>query len=181
MARREAMKAWTAVALALTLGCGGSYSTPTSTPTPSPTASPTPSATFTLVGATPAAGASISLPTSPGEGSLSPTLEFQFTYPRDLTLGVGNTNFQVGLSRGGTECMATQIAYATRLDRDDGVYVANSVARFRTGFWVMRDIAQYRCGAAFTTDQVSFNLGPNLPVSAGLPALVNTGWSFVVR
>ena len=50
-----------------------------------------------------------------------------------------------------------------------------------TGFWVMRDIAQYRCGASFTTDQVSFNLGPNLPVSAGLPGLVNTGWSFVVR
>ena len=77
--------------------------------------------------------------------------------------------------------MATQIAYATRLDRDDGVYVANSVARFRTNFWVQRDIAQYRCGTTFTTDQLSFNMGPSLPVSAGLPALANTGWNFVVR
>jgi len=46
---------------------------------------------------------------------------------------------------------------------------------------VQRDIAQYRCGTTFTTDQLSFNMGPNLPVSAGLPALVNTGWTFVVR
>ena len=105
----------------------------------------------------------------------------EFTYPRDLTLGVGNTNFQVALLRGGTECMATQIAYATRLDRNDAVYVANSTARFRTGFWVMRDIAQYRCGTAFTTDQVTFNMGPNLPFTGGLPATVNTSWSFVVQ
>jgi hypothetical protein len=164
------------VVLTGTLACGGS-STPTSTPTPAPT----PSATFTIVSATPAAGGTITLPPTPGEGSRSPTIDFQFTYPRDLTLGVGNTNFEVALSKGGVECMATQIAYSTRLDRDDGVYVANSVARFRTGFWVQRDIAQYRCGTTFTTDQLSFNMGPNLPVSAGLPALVNTGWSFVVR
>jgi hypothetical protein len=169
---------WTTVGLALTLGCGGS-STPTSTPTPTP--APTPSATFAIVSATPAAGGTISLPPTPGEGSRSPTVDFQFTYPRDLTLGVGNTNFQIALSKGGVECMATQIAYSTRLDRDDGVYVANSVARFRTTFWVQRDIAQYRCGTTFTTDQLSFNMGPNLPVSAGLPALVNTGWNFAVR
>ena len=131
---------WTAAVLTLTLACGGS-STPTSAPTPAPT--PTPSATFTIVGATPAAGGTVSLPPTPGEGSRSPTVDFQFTYPRDLTLGVGNTNFQVALSKGSVECMATQIAYSTRLDRDDGVYVANSVARFRTGFWVQRDIAQY--------------------------------------
>jgi hypothetical protein len=171
-----------APALAMILGCGG-YTTPipAATPTPSPTPTPLTPATFTILSATPAAGGSISLPTSPGEGSRSPTLEFQFTYPRDLTLGVGNTNFQVSLLRSGTECMATQIAYSTRLDRNDGVYVANSAARFRTGFWVMRDIAQYRCGASFTTDQVAFNLGPDLSFTGGLPAVVNTGWSFVVR
>jgi hypothetical protein len=174
------MKAVTAIALLLTVGCGGStMSTPA--PAPTPTAALTPSATFAILSTTPAAGGSIPLPSSPGGGSLSPTIDFQFTYPADLTLGVGRTNFQVALSRGGTECMATQIAYATRLDRDDGIYVANSVARFRTGFWVMRDIAAYRCGTSFTTDQVSFNMGPNLPISAGLPAVANTGWNFAVR
>jgi hypothetical protein len=123
------------------------------------------------------------LPLTPGEGLTSPTIDFQFSYPRDLTLGVGRTNFQVALLDrvSGTECMATQIAYATRLDRDDGVYVANSIARFRTGFWVLRDIAQYRCGTSFTTGQVTFNLGPDLPLAAGLPATVNTGWTFAVR
>lgn len=169
-----------AAALALTLGCGRS-TTPTPAATPTPTPSPTTSATFTILSATPAAGAAITLPATPGEGLRTPTLEFAFTYPRDLTLGVGVTNFQVALLRNGTECMATQIAYSTRLDRSDGVYVANSTARFRTGFWVMRDIAQYRCGTSFTTDQVAFNMGPNLPVTAGLPAAVNTGWSFAVR
>jgi hypothetical protein len=68
-----------------------------------------------------------------------------------------------------------------RLDRNDAVYVANSTARFRTGFWVMRDIAQYRCGTAFTTDQVAFTMGPNLSFTVGLPATVNTGWSFMVQ
>jgi hypothetical protein len=171
------MKTWTSVALALLVGCGSS-TTPTPTPSPSPSV---PRASFTILSATPAAGGTISLPPTPGEGSRSPTLEFEFTYPRDLTLAVGNTNFQVALSRGGTECLATQIAYSTRLDRSDGVYVANSAARFRTGFWVLRDIPQYRCGTSFTTDQVTFNMGPNLPVGDGLPAVVNTGWSFAVR
>jgi hypothetical protein len=172
------MNKLSAAALALTLGCGSSTS-----PTPAPTPTPTPTATFTIVSATPAAGSTISLPVSPGDGSLSPTLEFTFTYPQDLTLGVGRTNFQVALLRAGTgtECMATQIAYSTRLDRNDGVYVANSVARFRTGFWVIRDIPQHRCGTTFTTDQVVLNLGPNLPFTGGLPAVVNTGWNFVVR
>jgi ABC-type transport system substrate-binding protein len=175
-----AMRTWSAIALALTLGCGGSTSV-TAPPSPAPSASPTPSATFAIVSAQPAAGSSIVLPSTPGEGTLAPTLEFQFTYPRDLTLGVGRTNFQVGLVRSGTECLATQIAYATRLDRADGVYVAGSVARFRTGTWVIRDPAQFRCGTAFTTEQVVFNLGPDLPVSAGLPAVVTMGWSFAVR
>jgi hypothetical protein len=164
-------------ALCLTLGCGGS-TTPTAAPTPA-----IPPATFTIVSATPAAGTSISLPVNPGAGSRTPTIEFQFTYPQDLTLGVGNTNFQVALlqSGTGTECMATQIAYSTRLDRSDNVYLANSAARFRTGFWVMRDIPQYRCGASFTTDKVVFNLGQGLSFTGGLPATVNTGWAFVVQ
>ena len=172
---------WAAViALAVTPGCGGATA---STPA-APTATPTPSASFTILSATPAAGSTIILPLTPGEGLTSPTIDFQFSYPRDLTLGVGRTNFQVALLDrvSGTECMATQIAYATRLDRSDGVYVANSSARFRTGFWVLRDIAQYRCGTSFTTGQVTFNLGPDLPAAAaGLPATVNTGWTFAVR
>jgi hypothetical protein len=166
------MKTLSAVVLAAaTLACGGS----TSTPTPSPTPTPTALGTFAILSASPAAGGSITLPVSPGDGVRSPTLEFQFTSPRDLTLGVGNTNFQVALRRAGTECLATQIAYSTRLDRNDGVYVANSAARFRTGFWVIRDIAAHRCGLAFTTDQVVFNLGQDFETT------VNTGWSFVVR
>src|SRR4029077_958421 len=105
-----------------------------------------------------------------------------FTYPGDLTLGVGRTNFQVALLRSDVvECMATQIAYATRLDRNDGVYVANSTARFRTGVWVIRDIPRYRCGTSFTTAQVRFDLGPELPFNSGLPGTANTGWNFVVR
>jgi hypothetical protein len=164
-----------AVAVAPTLACGDS--TPAA-----PTPSHTPLATFTIVSATPAAGTTIPLPISPGDGSRSPVIDFQFTYPADLTLGVGRTNFQVALlNSDNTECMATQIAYSTRLDRNDGVYVANSTARFRTGFWVMRDIPRYRCGTSFTTDKVRFDLGPDLPFTGGLPGMVNTGWSFVVR
>lgn len=172
-----AIKALSAVALALTLGCGGS------TPgTPAPVVTPTPSATFTILSATPAADGTILLPTSPGDGSTSPALEFQFTYPGDLTLGVGRTNFQIALLRSdSTECLATQIAYSTRLDRNDGVYVANSTARFRTGFWVIRDIPRYRCGTSFSTDKVRFDLGPDLPFNSGIPTIVNIGWSFVVR
>lgn len=172
------MKKLSAAVLTLGVGCGG-YTAPT----PAPTPTPTPLATFTIVSATPAAGSTISLPVSPGDGSLSPALEFTFSYPQDLTLGVGRTNFQVALLRAGTgtECMATQIAYSARLDRNDGVYVANSVARFRTGFWVMRDIPQYRCGTSFTTDRVVFTLGPDLPFNPGLPGAANTGWNFVVR
>lgn len=169
------MKALTAFALALTVGCGGST-------TPAPTPTPTPSATFTILSATPAAGASIPLPVSTGDGSLSPQLEFQFTYPGDLTLGVGRTNVQVSLlNSDSTECMATQIAYSTRLDRNDGVDVANSTARFRTGFWVLRDMFRYRCGTSFTTDKVRFDLGPDLPFNPGIPTIVNTGWTFAVR
>ena len=171
------MKALSAVALLLTLGCGGS-----TTPTPAPTPTPTPAATFTILSATPGAGGTIPLPVSPGDGSRSPEIEFQFTYPGDLTLGVGRTNFQVALlNSDNTECMATQIAYSTRLDRNDGAYVANSTARFRTGFWVIRDIPRYRCGTSFTTDKVRFDLGPDLPFNPGIPTIVNTGWSFVVR
>ena|SRR5687767_7615112 len=166
------MKKMSAVLVAATLGCGGS-SSPTTSPTPAPT--PTPLGTFAILSATPAAGGSITLPVAPGDGVRSPTLEFQFTTPRDLTLGVGNTNFQVALRRAGTECQATQIAYSTRLDRNDGVYLANSVARFRTGFWVIRDIPAHRCGTSFTTDQVVFNLGQDFETT------VNMGWSFVVR
>ena len=172
------MKRLGGLALALTVACGDSTD-----PTPAPTPVPTPSVTFTIVRVMPTAGSTILLPLDPGFGARSPTIEFEFTYPQDLTLGVGGTNFQVALVRSGsgTECMATQIAYATRLDRNDAVYVANSTARFRTGFWVMRDIAQYRCGTAFTTDRVVFNLGPNLPFTVGLPATVNMSWNFEVR
>jgi hypothetical protein len=167
-----------ALVLALGPGCG---SPSQNTPAPSPSSPDTTTASFSVVSMTPAAGGAIALPLTPGEGVRSPTLEFVFTYPADLTLGVGATNFQVGLLRNGTECLATQIAYSTRLDRTDGVYVARSQARFRTGFWVLRDIDQYRCGTSFTTDQVTFNLGPSIPISQGLPAVVNTGWSFAVR
>ena len=168
-----------AIALAVIPGCGGSTTSTPATPTPTPT----PAASFTILNATPAAGATITLPLTPGEGLTSPIIDFQFSYPQDLTLGVGRTNFQVALLDrvSGTECMATQIAYARRLDRSDGVYLANATARVRTGFGVRRDIAQYRCGTSFTTGQVTFNLGPDLPTSAGLPATVNTGWTFAVR
>jgi hypothetical protein len=90
-------------------------------------------------------------------------------------------DYVLALNSDNTECMATQIAYSTRLDRNDGVYVANSTARFRTGFWVIRDIPRYRCGTSFTTDKVRFDLGPDLPFNPGIPTIVNTGWSFVVR
>src|SRR5450432_3783581 len=162
----------TRIAFALVLAVGPACSSPSqNSPAPSPTSPDNTTASFSIVSASPAAGQALTLPATPGEGLRGPTLEFVFTYPADLTLGVGNTNFQVALLRNGTECMATQIAYSTRLDRNDGVYVALSQARFRTGFWVIRDIDQYRCGTSFTTDQVTFNLGPSVPISRGLPAV----------
>jgi hypothetical protein len=178
------MKTLTAVALALTLGCGASKTPATATPEPTPTPLPVivvRLATFRVLSATPAAGGGISLPASPSDGSSSPAIEFEFTYPRDLTLGVRNTNFQVSLVSEGRECLATQIAYATRLDRSDGVYVANSAARFRTSSWVIRDFDRHRCGTRFATDQIVFDLGPDIPSDIGIPVVVRTGWTFVVR
>jgi hypothetical protein len=73
------------------------------------------------------AGAAVQLrlPLDRNEDFPWPIIQFQFTYPRDLTLGRGHTNFVLGLTSNGTECLATQLDVATRLDRDDGVYIAN--------------------------------------------------------
>jgi hypothetical protein len=39
----------------------------------------------------------------------------------------------------------------------------------------------YECGRSFTTDQVRFKLGPNVPVIDETFYFVTMGWSFVVR
>jgi hypothetical protein len=93
------------------------------------------------------------------------------------------------LRRRGFECLGTDIGYATRLDigyatrldRDDSVYVANSVARFRTGVWERRDHA-VRCGfPSFPTDEVWFELGPNVPGIGATSMFVYMDWNFVLQ
>jgi hypothetical protein len=173
--------------LALTLGWGCDYTPdPIPAPSPSPPATDHPvivifipdSVTFRFLTASPTPGGTIPLRSSPGQ-SLSPTIEFYFSYPHDLTLGEQGTDFQVSLLRDGAGCMVTRMAQATRLDRDDGVYLANSKAQFRTGVWTVRSVGECGCGPAFTTDAISLDLWP-LPDS-GFAQRLYVGWSFAVR
>jgi hypothetical protein len=176
------MNARTVVALTLCLGWGCDYtpnapSTKASPNGPVQVIAPAPAfATFSVLSAfPPEAAVQLRLPLDRNEDFPWPIIQFQFTYPRDLTLGRGHTNFVLGLTSNGTECLATQLDVATRLDRDDGVYIANSVARFRTGMWAIRG---RDCGLSFRTDRVTFNMGP-LPVAAGLPLYRDIVWFFV--
>jgi hypothetical protein len=176
------MNARTAAALTLCLGWGCDYTpnAPTTSTTPSPGSvqvnpvGPATLATFAILNVFPPQAIQLFLPLDRSEEYPRPNIEFQFTYPRDLSLGVRQTNFVLGLTSNGTECLATEFANATRLDSNDGVYIANSVARFRTGRWVIRG---NQCGARFRTDRVTFNMGP-LPVAAGLPLYQDAVWFF---
>ena len=183
-----------AIALALTLGWGcGDYTPDVPTPSPSPRPAPAvsgaapvfvvpvPVAAFKIVAVAPDTTTTVKLPRDPFERTRSVTLEFTFTWHQPLILDNAHTNIQVALVDRGVECLGTDLGYATRLDRDDSVYVANSVARFRTGNWVRRDLRFFECQRSFTTDHVLFKLGPNVPLIGETSYFVPMGWTFVLR
>jgi hypothetical protein len=148
---------------------------PNQTPLPGPVP---PSAPFRIVLATPEETSTIKLPSDPSEKLRRPILDFEFRYPQALTLDNAHANIQVSLRSRGLDCLWTDLGYATRLDRDDSVYVANSVARFRTGPWQQRNQGTRPCALdAFTTDQLVFHL-TTTPGSAA-PFTLFTGWNFV--
>ena len=151
---------------------------PSQTPNPIVSAVPVPSSPpFKIVLATPQDTSTIRLPIDPSENLRRPILEFEFTYPQSLTLDDAHTDIVIELQSRGFECMGTALRYATRLDRDDSVYLANSVARFRTGLWRRRNPNSGCAPNAFTTDQVVFVLWAT--PAQGQVYGVPMGWNFV--
>jgi hypothetical protein len=199
------LKGRTAIALILTIGWGCDYTpgpTPASSPSPSSTESqgqqpivivpipnpgldvpPGPSTSvFKIVLATPPVDATINLPASPVAPVHRPTLDFEFKYPQNLTLDDDFTNIEITLLRNNTQCLGTDLGHSIRLDREDKVYVANSVALFRTGTW--RRGFGPSCvgrGNTFTTDQVRFTLTPNVSRTGQTSVSIPMEWNFVVR
>jgi hypothetical protein len=159
---------------------------PTQTPlpvVPSPAPRPLPpgltAGPIRIVAVEPEANSVIRLPPDFSEGTRSLALEFEFVWPQSLTLDNRRTNIQLALSGPLGECLGTDLGYATRLDRGDSVYVANSVARFRTGTWFRRDVQFLECGFSFKTDRVKFTVGPGLPTIDAASYFVSLGWNFV--
>jgi hypothetical protein len=156
---------------------------PTQTPVPGvspvPPGGSNPVASVKIVATVPPPGETITVSGDASVRTRRPIIDFEFTSPRSLTLDNAHTNIQLVLfSRAG--CLTTDLGYATRLDRADTVYVANSVARFRTGNWLWR-ISPNRCGgSSFSTQFVFYAVGENDPDRA-YDGYVETGWSFVVR
>jgi hypothetical protein len=150
---------------------------PTVTPIPTISPVPVPSSAFKIVLATPEDTSIIRLPSDPSVKVPRPILEFEFTYPQSLTLDSTHTDIEIGLRSRTFECLWTDVDYITRLDRDDAVYIANTVARFRTGPWRRRNPSSGCAPNRFTTDQVAFVLWTT--PGEGTPYVVPMGWSFV--
>ena len=148
---------------------------------PSPVPGDTnPAGPIKIVATTPAPGETIAISGNPSQRTRRPIIDFEFTSPQSLTLDNAHTNIQLLLVSRGLGCLTTDLGYATRLDRNDTVYVANSVARFRTGDWVWR-ISPVRCGgSSFSTQFVFYAVGETEPDQA-YDGQVETGWTFVVR
>jgi hypothetical protein len=196
-------KARTAIALLLTLGWGcGHAPTPTPASSPSPPQQPgviiervpspdpvpgpvpAPAGTFKIVLATPAEHSTISLSSNFAAPVQRPILDFEFRYPVNLVLDDDFTNIEISLligdSGNNSECLGTDLAHAIRLDRDDKVYLANSVALFRTGAW--RRAPSGGCGdSSFTTRLVSFKLTPVVSQPRELWTFLPMEWDFVGR
>jgi hypothetical protein len=152
---------------------------PSPTPRPVPPGGVVAFGPFKMVVIEPAANSLIKLPRDFFEGTRSLALEFEFIWAEPLTLDNRRTNIQISLLGPRGECLGTDLGYATRLDRGDSVYVANSVARFRTGTWFRRDLTYGECGFSFSTDHVRFKLGPNVPALGDVSYTVSMGWDFV--
>ena len=144
------------VALPITIawvlaGCGSSPTnqSPVATPPPSPQAA---TGSFAVTNSVPGPGGVINLPTNlPHAG---PDLTFQFTFSSDIP----RMHWEIDLFQGSQKCLATQSAYATRLDGgpSSGYYAeyrAGSTAIFRSDFWVLQD-----CGTAFLVDHLLFTV-----------------------
>jgi hypothetical protein len=151
------------------------------TPSPAPTDGSSPLGRVRIVATTPEAGGTILVSRDASVRTRRPIIDFEFTYPQSLTLDNAHTNIQLLLVDRGVGCLMTDLGYATRLDRDDAVYVANSVARFRTGPWVSR-VSPSRCGpgSSFSTQMVWYAVGSD-PDREGYDGYVFMDWNFVVQ
>jgi hypothetical protein len=150
-------------------------------PGPAPRPEPVPSgSTFRIVMATPAAHSTINLPDS--RTVHRPTLDFEFRYPLNLTLDDDYTNFEIELLTGAegsyAHCLRTDLGHSIRLDREDKVYLANSVALFRTGTWTGPNCSG-RVHSSFTTSTVFFNLTPDVTRPSELWTFIPMEWTFV--
>jgi hypothetical protein len=164
---------------------------PISSPAPGQTPQPFPvpaGSSFKIVLSTPPEYSTINLTDRFFAEWHRPTLDFEFQYPQNLTLDDDFTNIEIALvfvSRFDTpECLRTDLAHSIRLDREDKVYLANSVALFRTGIW-RRGFGGY-CGhvapASFITDHVQFRLTPSVSYPFQIfTYLIPMQWTFDVR
>jgi hypothetical protein len=102
-----------------------------------------------------------------------PDLTFQFAFSEDIP----QMHWEIDLVQGGQNCLATQSAYATRLDGGPSSgffaeYKAGSTASFRSSFWVLQG-----CGTSFVSDRLVFTV-----IDADAKHLfqhsVTMGWTF---
>jgi len=151
-------------------------------PSPVPPDNSDPVGPIRIVATTPAADETITVSRDSSARTRRPIIDFEFKSPQSLTLDNTHTNIQLLLVGQGFGCLATDLGHATRLDRDDNVYVANSVARFRTGPWEWR-VHPLTCGlgsSVFSTQYVFYAVGPNQP-DQSYGGQVTIGWHFVAR
>jgi hypothetical protein len=203
-------KAWTATVLVLGLGWACDHtSEPAPVPSPSPTivngvpviivpASPRPVPSPTPVPGFPGSMFAIVLATPPERSTIDltpgfvgamrrPILDFEFRYPQNLTLDDDFTNIEIallgGLGNDGATCLWTDLSHSLRLDRDDKVYVANSVARFRTGNWRLTfgSYCSRFFSSSFTTSRVLFTLTPDVSQPRESFTVIPMVWTFVAR
>jgi hypothetical protein len=150
-------------------------------PGPSPGQFPPAGSTFRIVMATPPEFGTINLPDH-FAAVHRPILDFEFRYPQNLTLDDDFTNIEISLLSGtadaNSECLRTDLGHSIRLDREDKVYLANSVALFRTGTWV-GPTCSGRVHSSFTTSTVFFKLTPDVSRPAELWTFIPMEWTFV--
>jgi hypothetical protein len=109
---------------------------PVPSPEPGQTPQPVPvGSSFKIVLATPPEYSTINLTDSYFAEWHRPTLDFEFRYPVNLILDDDFTNIEISLVLRGYDGLRTDLGHSIRLDREDKVYLANSVALFRTGIW----------------------------------------------
>jgi hypothetical protein len=160
---------------------------PIASPGPGQTPQPVPvpgGSSFKIVLATPPEYSTINLTDRYLAEWHRPTLDFEFRYPANLTLDDDFTNIEISLVLRGHDCLRTDLGHSIRLDREDKVYVANSVARFRTGIWrrAYGGYCAHEAPTSFTTDQVRFLLTPDVSRPFGFAIfLVPMQWTFDVK